>query len=65
MVMVSKSPTSIALFGIFGAGNFGNEGSLVAMVSFTRAVCPDAQLSAICTFPERVMADYGIPAVPI
>ncbi len=63
--MASQSVTSVALFGIFGAGNFGNEGSLMAMLSFIRAIRPDAQLSAICTFPERVMADYGIPAVPI
>ncbi|MBK9170086.1 MAG: polysaccharide pyruvyl transferase family protein [Bryobacterales bacterium] len=35
------------------------------MLTYIRSVRPQARLSAVCTYPERVTADYGIPAVPI
>ncbi|MGH9400493.1 MAG: polysaccharide pyruvyl transferase family protein [Terriglobia bacterium] len=55
----------IALFGHFGAGNFGNESTLQAMLCRLRRLAPDAEVTCICTLPEIVAVDYNITAVPI
>ena len=55
----------IGLFGNFGTGNFGNEGSLESMLLFLRQARPDAELTCICVNPEKVQRDYQIPALPI
>jgi polysaccharide pyruvyl transferase WcaK-like protein len=57
-----KQP-KIALFGHFGAGNFGNESTLQAMLYHIRRLVPDAQVTCICTVPQVVGTDYGIAAV--
>ena len=54
---------SIALFGQFGSGNFGNDGSLEAMLLALKRLSPDAQLSCICANPEVVEERFGVPAV--
>jgi polysaccharide pyruvyl transferase WcaK-like protein len=53
----------IALLGLFGCGNTGNDGSLESMVSFLRQSTPEAELLCICPNPEIVSADLGIAAV--
>jgi polysaccharide pyruvyl transferase WcaK-like protein len=58
-------PKSIALFGLFGVGNLGNDASLFAMLRYLREVFPDATISSICGNPAKVTEDYGIPAVSI
>src|SRR5579862_889239 len=50
----------IALFGHFGAGNFGNESTLQAMLRHTQRLVPDAEISCICSAPEIVAAEYKI-----
>lgn len=55
--------TRIALLGVFGVGNLGNEGSLLAMLNGIRRKVPDADAFCICTAPDKVTADFGIPAV--
>jgi len=55
----------IALFGHFGAGNFGNEATLQAMLWNLRRLLPNAELMCITTFPAKVIEDYGIAAIPI
>jgi polysaccharide pyruvyl transferase WcaK-like protein len=59
------APKSIALFGLFGVGNLGNDASLLAMLRHLREVFPDATISSICGDPAEVTAEYGIPAVSI
>ncbi len=54
----------IALFGGFGIGNFGNDASLEATLSYLRAERPDADLSCICTNPEETAANFGLPTFP-
>lgn len=54
----------IALFGGYGIGNFGNDASLEAILTFLRAERPDAELSAICSGPDFVMSRYRLPAIP-
>ena len=55
----------IALFGHFGAGNFGNESTLQALLRHLRRLTPDADVACICSAPEIVAAEYSILAVPI
>lgn len=55
----------ICLFGQFGQDNYGNDGSLEAMLLFLRETWPDTTLSCVCTDPDRVNRDYNIPSVPI
>ena len=55
----------ISLFGHFGAGNFGNESTLLAMLCHLRMLRPDAEVTCICTEPEVVAVEYGIATVPM
>jgi polysaccharide pyruvyl transferase WcaK-like protein len=56
---------TIALFGLFGCGNMGNDASLEAMLEFLRQARPDARLICICDRPEIVGPASGITALPI
>src|SRR5262245_44058452 len=55
----------ITLFGNFGSGNFGNEATLVAMLSHLRKHLPDAEISCICPGPEATAARHQILAFPM
>jgi polysaccharide pyruvyl transferase WcaK-like protein len=55
----------IALFGLFGCGNLGNDGSLEAMIEFLRHHRPDAELVCICDNPDEVTRKFGIATQPI
>ncbi|WP_280819404.1 polysaccharide pyruvyl transferase family protein [Pseudaminobacter soli (ex Li et al. 2025)] len=59
------APSRIALFGLFGAGNLGNDGSLETMLGFLRRARPDAQLFCVCDQPEIVSRSMNIDTVPI
>ncbi|MFJ8187027.1 polysaccharide pyruvyl transferase family protein [Streptomyces sp. NPDC096105] len=56
-----RSPR-VGIFGLFGSGNVGNDGSLEAVLGHLRAAHPDAALDALCGGPETVTARYGVPA---
>lgn len=58
-------PLSIALFGLFGSGNTGNDGSLEAMLGIIDRGCPAAQLLCICGDPANIERDFAIPTEPI
>jgi polysaccharide pyruvyl transferase WcaK-like protein len=63
---MSAAPPRIALFGLFGAGNFGNEGSLAALHQALRGALPaGAELSCICAEPAKVLAQHGLASIPI
>ncbi|MDX8434624.1 polysaccharide pyruvyl transferase family protein [Mesorhizobium abyssinicae] len=53
----------IALLGQFGVGNFGNDGSLEAMIGTLRRICPEAELTVICTRPETVGKVFGLKTI--
>jgi polysaccharide pyruvyl transferase WcaK-like protein len=55
----------IGLFGILGAGNLGNDGSLVALLDFLKNEHPDVALSCLCPGADLVTARYGVAAVPM
>jgi polysaccharide pyruvyl transferase WcaK-like protein len=57
------------VFGLFGCGNAGNDGSLEAMLLFLRRVRPDAELICFCQ-PSRgadvyVSQQFGVAATPL
>lgn len=52
----------VGLFGLLGAGNIGNDGSLEAVLAYLDARHPDAALSCLCSGPDQVLASYGIPS---
>lgn len=58
-------PSRITLFGLFGCGNLGNDGSLDAMVSFLRNERPEAELSCVCRKTDAVRQSFGMEALPI
>jgi polysaccharide pyruvyl transferase WcaK-like protein len=55
----------IGILGAFGTGNSGNEGTLTVMIGAARRLWPDADLVSICTQPDNVATDHGIPAIPL
>jgi len=61
--VVARQGRRIGFFGLFGSGNFGNDGSLEAMIGLVRRVCPDARLVCFCDGPKRVQERLGIEAV--
>ena len=62
--MTKQKPTKISFFGNFGTMNFGNEATLLVMVSRLRLLFPNCEFCCICTSPENVIATHGIEAVP-
>ncbi|MBS0558667.1 MAG: polysaccharide pyruvyl transferase family protein [Proteobacteria bacterium] len=58
-------PNRIALFGMFGGGNFGNDASLEAMLAFLREARPDAEIICICVDPVAIGTTHGIATVSI
>jgi polysaccharide pyruvyl transferase WcaK-like protein len=55
----------IGLFGNFGGGNLGNEGSLEAMLRFLQQTYPSAEVVCVCTEPEIIHEQFGITTFPI
>jgi len=50
----------IGFFGLFGSGNFGNDGSLEVMLDFVRTARPTADLLCICKVPTEVGPKFGV-----
>ena len=61
---LARAP-AIALFGLFGCGNFGNDGSLEAILNLLRRVRPDARLTCICANPELIRDRFNVSVLPI
>jgi polysaccharide pyruvyl transferase WcaK-like protein len=55
----------ICFFGHFGSPNFGNESTLLAILSHLRRLLPEAEVACICTGPEALAATQKIETVPI
>lgn len=58
-------PKMLALFGMFGVGNLGNECTLQAMLHNVHRFLPDAQVCCICAGPDDTTLSYQVPAFPI
>lgn len=59
------TPRQIGLFGYFGIGNFGNDGSLEAMLRLLREARPEAELLCICGSPSEVEPRLNVHSVRI
>lgn len=55
----------VGLFGLLGAGNVGNDGSLEAVLAYLRARHPSAELGCLCSGPDVVAARYGLATTPL
>jgi polysaccharide pyruvyl transferase WcaK-like protein len=52
----------VGLYGYFGMGNLGNEGSLAAVLSYLRQAHPSAEVTCYATDAALVSREHGIPA---
>ncbi|GAA1511733.1 polysaccharide pyruvyl transferase family protein [Kribbella lupini] len=55
----------IAILGLLGSGNLGNHASFEAMLGFLREQHPDSPITCVCSGPEEVRRQYGIPSMSI
>ena len=55
----------VGLYGFFGMGNLGNEGSLAAVVGHLRATHPEARLVCFGADAAQVEREHGIPAIQL
>lgn len=60
-----RALTRIAVYGHFGTTNFGNESTLLALLSHLRERLPDDSFTCICMHPEVVAEAHGVEGVPI
>ncbi len=60
-----ERPQKICLFGMFGGGNFGNDGSLDSILLFLREARPDAEISCVCVDPDAIGREHQISTAPI
>lgn len=60
-----KKPKRICFYGHFGSPNFGNESTLLAILSQLRRLLPEANVVCACTGPETLLETREIEAVPI
>lgn len=55
----------VALLGLLGSGNVGNDASFETVVAWLRRALPDVALSCITVAPDAVTRRYGMPAVAL
>ena len=55
----------VGLFGKLGAGNYGNDGSLEALLAHLRSFHPSVPIDCMAAGPTVVQERYGIPAVDL
>lgn len=63
--MTPRAPGRIGLFGVLGAGNLGNDGSMEAVLRHLRLAYPHLSVDAIGVEPEVLRARYGLRADPL
>lgn len=56
---------TIALLGLFGTGNLGNDGSMEAMLTFLRERHPGSQIWCISVDPEFIQQTYSVRTLHI
>lgn len=62
---MGSAPKRIGILGNFGIGNFGNDATLESMLLLLKQTQPDVEITCVCTVPEKVGLDHGIPALPL
>ena len=61
---ISGAP-KVGFFGLLGSGNLGNDGSFEAVLTRVRSDHPEAVVDAMCMGSERMIAQYGVPSIPL
>lgn len=59
------SARTVGFFGKLGAGNYGNDGSLEALLAHLREHHPEVPVDCMAAGPDVVRQRYGIPAVDL
>lgn len=62
---VTSRRVDIALLGLFGVENYGNEASLAAVIGYLRGQHTNRQLVVICPCPASVTRDHEVAAIPM
>src|SRR5215471_17027229 len=62
---VSGHRKKIAIYGLFGQRNWGNECTIQAIIHHARRYHPDADLTCFCTDPHDISQRYKIPAFAV
>jgi polysaccharide pyruvyl transferase WcaK-like protein len=62
---VKPEPKCVGMFGLFGVGNLGNDGSLEAALAFLRRSAPQERLLCICGDPNAVQQNFNLDTIPI
>lgn len=57
--------TRIAIFGLLGSGNIGNNGSFEVVLNHLREHYPDVEIICVCPDPDEMTRRYGIRATTI
>ena len=65
MKKAQRERKKIAFFGHFDSTNFGNEGTLQAILYHLRCFEPNVEVTCICTGPEATTKTHNIKAIPI
>jgi polysaccharide pyruvyl transferase WcaK-like protein len=55
----------VGMFGLFGQGNLGNDGSMEAVLGYLGAEHPGVVPDILCTRPDEVTARYNLPAAQL
>lgn len=55
----------VSIFGVFGQGNLGNEGTLQAILYNIRNYLPNVEVNCICSGAEETSATYSVPTFAI
>lgn len=63
--MSSENAEHLALFGLFGVGNLGNDATLLSALRHLRAAHPHARLSCICPQLPQFAAEFGVQWIPM
>jgi len=61
----NPAQVKVCLFGVFGAGNLGNECTLEALISNFRNRAPRSEITCICSGPEETASRYNVLATAI
>jgi polysaccharide pyruvyl transferase WcaK-like protein len=58
-------PLQAGLFGLMGQGNLGNDGSMEAVLVYLRAEHPEVTVDVLCTGPDLIREQYGVPTTDL
>lgn len=61
----SGTVSRVGLFGLFGSGSIGNDGSFEVVLAYLNNEHPSATIDAMCSGADQITARYGIDGTPL